>query len=196
MRSSRAITCGLSVVDQPGVFARIANVLAKAKIGISSIIQPEGHAGETVPVILMIHDAPERRHEARPRPDREAQRREGRPGDDPRRTVRVRSRCFQATGKAGGSGTHLDTAAGEVREVLECGAAAPLWSRAHAQDPERPGSRGVRPRKAPEHRRTPGRFATSPATVKRWARAPAQLPLFVAKFPLACPHDNCGGGRL
>jgi homoserine dehydrogenase len=48
----------LSVLDQPGVFARIANVLAKAKIGISSIIQPEGHAGETVPVILMIHDAP------------------------------------------------------------------------------------------------------------------------------------------
>lgn len=48
----------LTVLDQPGVFARIANLLAKAKIGISSIIQPEGHAGETVPVILMIHDAP------------------------------------------------------------------------------------------------------------------------------------------
>ncbi|MBI3416946.1 MAG: homoserine dehydrogenase [Verrucomicrobia bacterium] len=48
----------LNVVDKPGVFARIATVLAKSKIGISSIIQPEGHAGETVPVILMIHDAP------------------------------------------------------------------------------------------------------------------------------------------
>jgi homoserine dehydrogenase len=48
----------LMVVDRPGVFARIANLLAKARIGISSIIQPEGHAGETVPVILMIHDAP------------------------------------------------------------------------------------------------------------------------------------------
>ena len=48
----------LTVADQPGVFARIASVLAKARIGISSIIQPEGHAGETVPVILMIHDAP------------------------------------------------------------------------------------------------------------------------------------------
>jgi len=48
----------LAVVDRPGVFARIANILAKAKIGISSIIQPEGHVGETVPVILMIHDAP------------------------------------------------------------------------------------------------------------------------------------------
>ncbi len=47
----------LNVLDRPGVFARIANVLAKAGIGISSIIQPEGHAGEAVPVILMIHDA-------------------------------------------------------------------------------------------------------------------------------------------
>ncbi|MBI3875898.1 MAG: homoserine dehydrogenase, partial [Verrucomicrobia bacterium] len=48
----------LNVVDKPGVFAQIAAILAKAKIGISSIIQPEGHEGETVPVILMIHDAP------------------------------------------------------------------------------------------------------------------------------------------
>jgi homoserine dehydrogenase len=47
----------LSVVDKPGVFAKIAAILARAKIGISSIIQPEGHVGETVPVILMIHDA-------------------------------------------------------------------------------------------------------------------------------------------
>lgn len=48
----------LTVVDRPGVFARIAQVLARAKIGISSIIQPEGEVGEAVPVILMIHDAP------------------------------------------------------------------------------------------------------------------------------------------
>ncbi len=48
----------LNVVDRPGVFAKIATVLARAKIGISSIIQPEGHEGEIVPVILMIHDAP------------------------------------------------------------------------------------------------------------------------------------------
>lgn len=47
----------LTVLDQPGVFARIAAVLAKKKIGISSIIQPPGHEGESVPVILMIHDA-------------------------------------------------------------------------------------------------------------------------------------------
>jgi homoserine dehydrogenase len=48
----------LTVEDRPGVFAKIAGILAKANIGISSIIQPEGHDGETVPVILMIHDAP------------------------------------------------------------------------------------------------------------------------------------------
>ncbi|MEI7732961.1 MAG: homoserine dehydrogenase [Verrucomicrobiota bacterium] len=47
----------LSVVDQPGVMAQIANLLGKANIGISSIIQPEGHEGETVPLILMIHEA-------------------------------------------------------------------------------------------------------------------------------------------
>ena len=47
----------LMVVDKPGVFAKIADILAKSKIGISSIIQPEGHEGEIVPVILMIHDA-------------------------------------------------------------------------------------------------------------------------------------------
>ena len=48
----------LTVEDRPGVFAKIAGILAKARIGISSIIQPEGHDGVTVPVILMIHDAP------------------------------------------------------------------------------------------------------------------------------------------
>jgi homoserine dehydrogenase len=48
----------LSVADKPGVFAKIATVLGRSNIGISSIIQPEGHAGENVPVILMIHDAP------------------------------------------------------------------------------------------------------------------------------------------
>jgi len=47
----------LSVVDRPGTLARIAAILAKAKIGISSVIQPEGHEGESVPLILMIHDA-------------------------------------------------------------------------------------------------------------------------------------------
>lgn len=48
----------LSVVDRPGVLAKIAAILAAAKIGISSVFQPEGHEGESVPLILMLHDAP------------------------------------------------------------------------------------------------------------------------------------------
>jgi homoserine dehydrogenase len=47
-----------SVVDRPGVLAKIAAVFAAARIGISSVIQPEGHEGESVPLIFMIHDAP------------------------------------------------------------------------------------------------------------------------------------------
>ena len=47
----------LNVIDRPGTLARIAAILAKAKIGISSVIQPEGHVGASVPLILMIHDA-------------------------------------------------------------------------------------------------------------------------------------------
>ena len=48
----------LSVVDRPGVLAKVAAIFAAAKIGISSVLQPEGHEGESVPLILMIHDAP------------------------------------------------------------------------------------------------------------------------------------------
>jgi len=48
----------LSVVDKPGVLAKISAIFAAARIGISSVIQPEGHEGESVPLILMIHDAP------------------------------------------------------------------------------------------------------------------------------------------
>jgi homoserine dehydrogenase len=48
----------LSVVDRPGVLAKIAAILGRTHIGISSVIQPEGHVGEAVPLILMIHEAP------------------------------------------------------------------------------------------------------------------------------------------
>ena len=48
----------LSVADKPGTLARIATILGQGDIGISSVIQPEGHVGESVPLILMIHDAP------------------------------------------------------------------------------------------------------------------------------------------
>jgi homoserine dehydrogenase len=47
----------LSVTDRPGTMAKIAAVLGEARIGISSVIQPEGHVGDIVPLILMIHDA-------------------------------------------------------------------------------------------------------------------------------------------
>jgi homoserine dehydrogenase len=48
----------LDVVDVPGTLAKIAKVFAASKIGISSVIQPEGHEGESVPLIFMLHDAP------------------------------------------------------------------------------------------------------------------------------------------
>ena len=48
----------LSIVDKPGVLAKVSAIFGAAKIGISSVIQPEGHEGESVPLILMLHDAP------------------------------------------------------------------------------------------------------------------------------------------
>src|SRR6185369_5475002 len=39
----------LSVVDRPGVLAKVSSVLASAKIGIASVIQPEAREGEIVP---------------------------------------------------------------------------------------------------------------------------------------------------
>ena len=47
----------LNVADKPGTMAKVATILGRAKIGISSVIQPEGHEGDIVPLILMIHDA-------------------------------------------------------------------------------------------------------------------------------------------
>jgi homoserine dehydrogenase len=49
----------LSVMDAPGTLAKVANILAAGKIGISSVIQPEGHEGKIVPLILMLHEAPD-----------------------------------------------------------------------------------------------------------------------------------------
>jgi len=55
---SSAYYLRLSVVDRPGVLAQVASVLGSHEIGISSVIQPEGHEGDAVPLVLMIHDAP------------------------------------------------------------------------------------------------------------------------------------------
>jgi homoserine dehydrogenase len=48
----------LNVVDRPGTLAKIAAIFGGARIGISSVFQPEGHEGKSVPLILMLHDAP------------------------------------------------------------------------------------------------------------------------------------------
>jgi homoserine dehydrogenase len=47
----------LNVVDKPGVLAKIATIFGGSNIGISSVIQPEGHEGESVPLIFMLHYA-------------------------------------------------------------------------------------------------------------------------------------------
>ncbi|HVV00001.1 MAG TPA: homoserine dehydrogenase [Verrucomicrobiae bacterium] len=47
----------LTVADVPGTLGRITSILGAASIGISSVIQPEGHEGATVPLILMLHRA-------------------------------------------------------------------------------------------------------------------------------------------
>jgi homoserine dehydrogenase len=48
----------LCVADKPGTLAKIAAILAQSKIGIASVIQPEGDEGGIVPLILMTHAAP------------------------------------------------------------------------------------------------------------------------------------------
>lgn len=48
----------LDVVDRPGVLGKIATLFGELKIGISSVIQPEGHEGKSVPLIFMLHRAP------------------------------------------------------------------------------------------------------------------------------------------
>jgi homoserine dehydrogenase len=47
----------LLVDDTPGVLAQVAGILGDAGIGISSVIQPEGHDAGPLPLVLMIHDA-------------------------------------------------------------------------------------------------------------------------------------------
>ena len=47
----------LNVVDRPGTLAKIAAIFGAANIGISSVIQPEGHEGKVVPLIFMLHYA-------------------------------------------------------------------------------------------------------------------------------------------
>jgi homoserine dehydrogenase len=48
----------LNVADKPGTLAKIAAIFGQSNIGISSVIQPEGHEGKSVPLIFMLHYAP------------------------------------------------------------------------------------------------------------------------------------------
>jgi len=48
------------VLDKPGVFSKIAGILAKYGISISSVDQKEQHSGSKVPVIITTHEANEK----------------------------------------------------------------------------------------------------------------------------------------
>lgn len=46
-----------SVIDTPGVLAKIAGVLGGHKISIASVLQRERHEGKVVPVVILTHTA-------------------------------------------------------------------------------------------------------------------------------------------
>jgi len=50
----------LSVIDKPGVMARLCEVFGRRGIGLSSIHQDESEEGGTAQLIFMVHDASER----------------------------------------------------------------------------------------------------------------------------------------
>jgi len=49
----------VTAVDQPGVLAKIATILGQYNISIQSMLQPECHAADSVPIVLMTHAARE-----------------------------------------------------------------------------------------------------------------------------------------
>lgn len=48
-----------TTVDAPGVLAQIAGVLGKHDISIQSMLQPERHEADAVPIVMMTHEAHE-----------------------------------------------------------------------------------------------------------------------------------------
>ena len=48
-----------TTIDQPGVLAKIAGCLGRHNISIQSMIQPECHAADSIPIVLMTHAAKE-----------------------------------------------------------------------------------------------------------------------------------------
>jgi homoserine dehydrogenase len=59
----REITCRyflrFTVIDRYGVLAKICGIMGKYRISIASIVQPERRNGNTVPMIMMTHQANE-----------------------------------------------------------------------------------------------------------------------------------------
>lgn len=47
----------VTTVDQPGVLAQISSLLGQHNISIQSMIQPERHEADSVPIVLMTHEA-------------------------------------------------------------------------------------------------------------------------------------------
>jgi homoserine dehydrogenase len=48
----------LDVLDKPGVLARITSIFARSNIGISHVLQPRGGEGQIIPLVLLLHRAP------------------------------------------------------------------------------------------------------------------------------------------
>jgi homoserine dehydrogenase len=48
-----------SVLDKPGILSKIAGALGETGISIESMIQPAREEGETVPIVIMTHEARE-----------------------------------------------------------------------------------------------------------------------------------------
>ncbi|WP_020675847.1 homoserine dehydrogenase [Geopsychrobacter electrodiphilus] len=48
-----------TTLDQTGVLAKISTILGQHDISIQSMIQPESHAADSVPIVLMTHEARE-----------------------------------------------------------------------------------------------------------------------------------------
>ncbi|HKI51089.1 MAG TPA: homoserine dehydrogenase [Geothermobacteraceae bacterium] len=48
-----------TTTDRPGVLAKISGVLGRYDISIASMVQPERHAAEAVPIVFMTHEAVE-----------------------------------------------------------------------------------------------------------------------------------------
>ena len=51
--------CRFSAMDRPGVLARIAGILAENHISIASVVQKGRGATESVPIVMLTHEAQE-----------------------------------------------------------------------------------------------------------------------------------------